>query len=426
MSELYTLTATEASQRIARHEITSEALVRSCLMRIHDREPDVRAWTHLDEEGALRAARAADAVPARHPLHGIPFGVKDIIDTADLPTGYGSGLFDGHRPTEDATCVRSMKAAGAVLLGKTVATEFAMFHPGPTRNPHNLNYTPGGSSSGSAAAVSDHMVPLAFGTQTAGSLIRPASFCGICGFKPTWGVVDTTGVMPLVHSFDTLGFCASSFDDISLFFDAVRGVPQSPSVEDLVQPPRVGFFRVLERSHAEPASTQAVEAAAQQLESFGARVEEVELSLPLSDILAAHSTMLHVGVARSLTTVYESHPKCLSDGLCQLVEAGLSCSPSDYRRAVDLAESCRRDVDRALGAHDVLLCPSASGEPPAGLGSTGDPTFQRVWTLLHVPCVTVPGATGSQGLPVGVQLVARQHDDLNLLAVARWFHRHWL
>ena len=425
MTELHHLTATEASRRIARREISSEELVRSCLERIHAREPTVRAWAHLDETRAVQAARAADAAPPRTPLHGIPFGVKDIIDTADLPTEYGSVIFGGHRPAEDAVCVRHMKEAGAVLLGKTVATEFATFHPGATRNPCNPDHTPGGSSSGSAAAVADFMVPIAFGTQTAGSLIRPASFCGVCGFKPTWGAVDLGGVMPLEQSFDTLGFYARSFDDIGPFFDGARDVPLAPPVHGLGRPLRVGFYRALERRHAEPASTAAVEAAAERLVALGAVVEEAKLPTAFADLPAAHTIVMHVGVARSLQASYETHPARLSESLRGLIEAGRSCLPSDYRAALDQVDRCRRDINAALGAYDMLLCPAAAGEAPTGLGSTGNPLFQSVWTLLHVPCATVPGATGPLRLPVGVQFVARQHDDQTLLAVARWFQVNW-
>jgi Asp-tRNA(Asn)/Glu-tRNA(Gln) amidotransferase A subunit family amidase len=425
VTELHRLTAIEASRSIARREITSEELVRACLERIRARESSVLAWAHLDEAGALKAAQAADATPRRHPLHGIPFGVKDIIDTAELPTEYGSTVFKGHRPQADAACVRNMKATGAVLLGKTVSTEFATFHPGPTRNPHGLDHTPGGSSSGSAAAVADDMVPLAFGSQTAGSLIRPASFCGVCGFKPTWGVIDVGGVLALERSFDTVGFYGRSFEDVTLFFDAVRGVDADSSVDEPGWPLRVGFYRTLERRHADSASVAAVEAAAGRLEALGADVEETELPPAFFDLSDVHTTMMQVGVARSLRTAYEAHPDHLSDNLRQLIEKGLKCSPADHQAAVDRADVCRRNFNVVLDAYDVLLCPSATGEAPTGLGSTGDPTFQAVWTLLHVPCVTVPGATGSQGLPVGVQFVARQHDDQRLLALARWFHRQW-
>lgn len=424
MSDLYRLTATEAAKLIATREISSEALVRSCLERIHAREPTVQAWAHFDAELALQAARAADAKPPQSPLHGIPFGVKDMIDSAELPTEYGSEIFHGHQPTKDAACIQRMKNAGAVLMGKTVTTEFATFRPGKTRNPHNPAHTPGGSSSGSAAAVADSMIPLAFGNQTAGSHIRPASYCGICALKPTWGTVDLGGILPLEHSFDTLGFYARSFDDIALYYAVVRGVsPPTGAPDGLGRVPRIGFYRALERKHAEPASTAAVEIAAKRFEALGAIVEEMALDSRFPDLTETHPLILNVGLSRSFKAVYDKDAHRISDRLRGMIESGFATSPATYRTAVAHADACRRDINAAFGAYDVLLCPSAPGEAPTGLGSTGNPIFQVMWTLLHVPCANVPGATGPNGLPVGVQLVGRQYDDDTVLAVANWFHR---
>ncbi len=422
MPDLYRLTATEASKLIAKREISSEELVKSCLVRIREREPTVQAWAHLDEKLALQAARAADAQPPKSPLHGIPFGVKDVIDSADLPTEYGSEIFKGHRPAKDAACIQRMKNAGAVLMGKTVSTEFATFRPGKTRNPHNPAHTPGGSSSGSAAAVGDAMIPLAFGNQTAGSHIRPGSFCGTCAFKPTWGTVDLTGIMPLEHSFDTLGYFARSFDDIATYYAVVRGSPPIEARDGLGRSPRVGFYRALERKYAEPASTTAVEAAAKRLQTLGAIVEEMELPMQFADLVDIHPIILNVGLTRSLKAVYDKDANRISDRLRGMIESGLSTPASTYRAAMDHADACRRDINAAFGAYDVLLCPSAPGEAPQGLEATGNPVFQLAWTLLHVPCASVPGAVGPKGLPVGVQLIGRQYDDDTVLAIAKWLH----
>jgi Asp-tRNA(Asn)/Glu-tRNA(Gln) amidotransferase A subunit family amidase len=431
MTEPFLLTASAASRLMAKREISSEELVRSCLERVRARESTVQAWAHLDETMALAAARAADAVWAAGrsaqpgPLHGVPFAAKDVIDSADLPTECGSEIFSGHRPAKDAACIAAMKQAGAILLGKTVATEFATYRPGKTRNPHNPAHTPGGSSSGSAAAVADCMVPLAFGNQTAGSHIRPASYCGICAFKPTHGTVDLAGILPLEQSFDTLGYYARSFDDIALYYATVRRVPPAPARDGLGRPLRVGFYRALERQHAQPASTAAVETAARRLAELGAVVEEMDLPPEYADLAETHPLILNVGLSRSLKDIYDQHHNRLSERLRGMIEDGLACPPERYREAMDHADECRRGINQAFGGFDVLLAPSAPGEAPEGLGSTGSPVFQIVWTLLHVPCANIPGATGPQGLPVGVQFIGRQHDDGTVLAAAKWFHNRW-
>jgi Asp-tRNA(Asn)/Glu-tRNA(Gln) amidotransferase A subunit family amidase len=425
VTDLHRLSATEASRLIAKGEISSVDLVKACLDRIRSREPAVEAWAHLDERLALDAARAADAEKPKGPLHGIPFGVKDVIDSVSLPTEYGSTIYKGHRPARDAVCVAHMKEAGAVLLGKTVATEFATYRPGKTRNPHNPAHTPGGSSSGSAAAVADGMVPLAFGTQTAGSHIRPGSYCGICALKPTHGTVDLNGIYPLEPSYDTLGYYARSFDDIAMFYAAVRRVPPVPAPDGLGRPIRIGFYRALERKHGEPASTTALEAAAKRLAEHGAIVEEMDLPSMFGDLTETHPIILHVGVARSLKEAYEKHHNQLGDRLRSMIADGLACPPEKYRKAMDHADECRRSINEAFGKYDVLLCPSAPGEAPQGLDATGSPVFQLAWTLLHVPCATVPGATGPKGLPVGVQFIGRQYADNAVLAVANWFHKRW-
>lgn len=421
MQDLNQLTATQAAAAIAKREITSEQLVRACFARIREREPDVQAWSYLDETTSLAAARRADTTPAKSPLHGVPFGVKDVIDTGDMPTEYGSDIFRGNRPAEDAACVAHMKAAGAILLGKTVATEFATYRPGKTRNPHNFAHTPGGSSSGSAAAVGDFMVPMAFGNQTAGSHIRPASYCGICGFKPTHGTVDLTGIFSLEASFDTLGYYARSFDDIALFYGIVRGVRPEPLAAGLDRPPRVGFFRSLERRFAEPSSVAAVEAAARRLVELGAVVEEFNLPAEFDDLPETHPIILNAGLNKTLGEIYRQHRERISDRLRGMIEDGMQYPTEKIDRARAHAEACRARIDDAFGTFDVLLCPSAPGEAPKGLTSTGSPIFQVVWTLLHVPCATIPFAKGPNGLPVGIQFVGRRGADLTVLGVSKWF-----
>ena len=422
MAELYKLTATEAAARIAAREISSEELVRSCLDRIGEREEEVGAWHCLDEEVALGQARAADATEPKSPLHGIPFGVKDVIDTVDLPTEYGSPIYEGHRPERDAPCVANMKAAGAVMLGKTVSTEFATYTPGKTRNPHNLAHTPGGSSSGSAAAVGDEMVPLAFGSQTAGSLIRPASFCGVCGFKPTHGTVDLSGIFPLEPTFDTLGYMARSFDDCASYYAIVRGASPEPLADGLGRPPKIGLCYTYHWDQAEPASADALEAAAEQLTALGATVSEVELPGHFANISEIHPVILNVGLTRSLEKEYGQHREQVSERLRNMIEQGHDAPSDRYQTALAHADRCRKEINGVFGDYDVFLAPSAPGEAPEGIAATGNPIFQIVWTTLHVPCATVPGAVGPNGLPVGVQFIGRQGDDDTVLKVAKWFH----
>ena len=421
--ELWQLTASEAAAKIAAGELTSEALVRSCLERIEDREGEVRAWIHLDPDYAIGQARRADQSGPKGPMHGVPFGVKDVIDTAELPTEYGSeAIHKGHRPERDAACVAAMRDSGAVLMGKTVSTEFATFTPGKTRNPHNPGHTPGGSSSGSAAAVAAQMVPIAFGNQTAGSLIRPAAFCGDVGLKPSHGTVDLTGILPLEPSFDTLGYMARSVDDVAAFYGIVRGAAPAPLADGLGRAPRIGLCRTPYWDKAEAASRDALERAASRLSDLGAEVFDVALPDDFAAIPDSHRVILNAGLTKSLARQYADHRDRLSDRLRAMIEEGLSYDEATLEAADAHAKRCRLDAD-ALFAHcDGLLSPSAPGEAPEGLGATGDPVFQTTWTLLHLPCVTVPYARGPNRLPVGVQLIAKRGADDTVLALAKWFH----
>ena len=423
MTELWQLTAAEAGRGIAAGEITSEALVRSCLDRIADRDADVEAWTHLDPDYAIAGARAADASPSGGPLHGVPFAVKDVIDSGELPTEYGApAIHGGHRPERDAACVAAMRAAGAVLMGKTVSTEFATFQPGKTRNPHNPAHTPGGSSSGSAAAVGASMVPIAFGNQTAGSLIRPAAFCGVVGLKPTHGTVDLAGILPLEPSFDTLGYMARSVDDVGLFYDVVRGAGPAVPADGLDRAPRVGLCRTHHWDKADAAAREAVERAAAKFSDLGADVADVDLPDDFAAIPDSHRVILNAGLTQSLARQYADRRDRLSERLRGMIEEGLGYDEATLEAARTHARACRAAAGDAFGDRDVLLTPSAPGEAPEGLGMTGDPIFQTTWTLLHLPCVTLPFATGPNGLPVGVQLIGSRGGDAAVLAVAKWFH----
>ena len=424
MSELHELTATEAAARMANGEFSSVQLVESCLERIHEREPEVGAWAHLDEALALNAARTADATKPRSPLHGIPFGVKDIIDTSELPTECGTPIHAGRRPLEDASCVARMKAAGAVMMGKTVSTEYALYHPGKTRNPLNLAHTPGGSSSGSGAAVGDYMVPIAFGSQTAGSLIRPASFCGVCAFKPTHGDTNLSGVLTLEPSFDTLGFMGRSFDDLASFAAIVHNVTPTPLADGISCRPRIGLCRTPMWSKAEQASIAALEDAADQLASLGAQIDEVRLPAAFDDLLNTHATILRAALTRSLGENYRIHKDQMSQVLRTMIEDGLAVPAAREEALRSHAKACRAAVNDVFGDWHAFLCPSVVGEAPRGIAATGSPVFQAMWTLLQVPIAGIPGAVGPAGLPVGTQLVGRRGDDLTVLRLAKWFHAH--
>jgi Asp-tRNA(Asn)/Glu-tRNA(Gln) amidotransferase A subunit family amidase len=356
----------------------------------------------------------------------VPVGIKDIIDTAEAPTEYGSPVYAGHRPAADAACVRRLREAGAVLLGKTVTTEFATYQPPKTVNPLDARRTPGGSSSGSAAAVAGGMVPLALGSQTAGSTIRPASFCGILGFKPTHGAIDLAGVLQLSAQLDTLGLFARTPGELALLAGALlpRGAAAGPlgaatgqhsAAGGQAPPARLALVRTAHWHDAEPGGRAAVERAAGLL---GA--EEVRLPPAFDGLPAAQETIMAVDACRSLARERAEHADLLSEPLRELLDRGAATSAADYEAAVALAAACRDELPGVLDGFDAILTPAARGEAPIGLDTTGDPLFCRAWTLLGTPAVSVPGLTGDSGMPIGVQLVGRRGEDWALLRVAAW------
>ncbi len=419
-SALSTLTASEIARATRAGEINCEAVVRDCLDRIAARESVVHAWASYDPELALRAARKLDQARERGPLHGVPIGVKDIIDTYDQPTEMGSPIYRGHRPTADATCVALVRAAGAVVLGKTVTCEFAGMTPGTTTNPHNAAHTPGGSSSGSGAAVADHMAPVAFGTQTGGSVLRPAAYCGVFGFKPTFGAFNRRGVCPAAESLDTIGLIARSLDDIELVSDVLELRPVSASAS-LDRAPRIGLCRTPLWATAQPETVAAVEDAAARLGKAGAQVREVMLPEKFSGLRdAARETINNYERAAAMAHEWNTHRDQISERLRKRIELGRAMPHGDYIAALQLGESCRAQLPAIFGDCDVLLAPAANGEAPRGLADTGDPGFQAIWTVLHAPAVTLPTHRGPNNLPVGIQLVAQRHGDRRLFACARW------
>lgn len=400
--------------------LRSVDLVQACLERIAEREPLVHAWAWLDPEAALARARELDRRPPSGPLHGVPIAVKDIIDTVDMPTECGSPIYRGRRPDWDASCVALARRSGALVLGKTVSTEFAYFAPGPTANPRNLLHTPGGSSSGSAAAVADGMVPAGFGTQTAASVTRPASFCGVVGYKASLGDFNLAGIKSFAPSFDSLGSLTRDVADAQWLRSALLG--ESLSLDNSVWSgaPRIGLCRTPWWEQADPDCQRAIESAAQQLARGGAVISEAVLPPPFGQLAQHHKTIMAWEAARSLAFEYDTHKGQLSPQLRQLLDDGLAIERSVYLGVMDAMAAAKAIFEDWMHPWDVLLAPSAMGAAPAGLHATGDPLFSRMWTLLGVPSVTLPGATARNGLPVGVQLVCRFRDDEQLLAIARW------
>ncbi|HEY1301077.1 MAG TPA: amidase [Stellaceae bacterium] len=423
MTDPRSLSARDAAGEIAAGRLGAEALATAYLDRIAAREAVVGAWHHLDRERALAEARARDAGPPQGPLHGVPIAVKDLIDTADMPTGYGSPIYQGHRPAADASCVALARAAGAVVLGKTVTTEFAAFTPGKTANPRDPAHTPGGSSSGSAASVADGMAPLAFGTQTAGSVIRPASFCGVVGFKPSFGLIARAGVKPLADSLDTVGVLARDVEDAAFFVGAITERPALRHLAPPARPPHFGLYRTPMWAEAEPVVAAALDRARAALEKAGARIEELAIAPEHHGLAEAQDKVMGFEMARSLADERLRHSAQLSPRLAQMLDAGMAVGVEEYDAARALAETARAGLGRFFDGCDAVLTPAAPGEAPRGLGYTGNPVFNRMWTLLGTPCATVPAHWGGSGLPTGVQLVGRLGDDVRLMACALFLER---
>ena len=417
MSGAERLTASEAVARLSAGTLTAETLIRDCLERARIRA-DVKAWAWLDLEQALAQARAADRAGRPGLLAGVPVGVKDVIDTVDMPTEHGSPIYQGNRPFADAACVALIRAAGGVILGKTVTTEFANRDPRGTVHPHNPAHTPGGSSSGSAAAVADFQVPVGLGTQTGGSTIRPAAFCGVIGYKPSFGEFSRVGIKMQCHNLDTLGIICRSLEDVAL----MRGVllaQELHRVDRASSGPRVGFCRTPAWDHADSDIQALLERTAGRLATAGATVRDVAL-IP-ADILDHHRRIFEFEAARNYAYEYEVHGAKLSAALRDgLLTPGRALPLSAYVEAIETAEAFRRNLDDLFGEFDVLLAPGAVGEAPEGLGSTGDARFNAIWTLAWTPCVTLPAGTGRKGLPLGIQLIGPRFRDEALLDAAAW------
>jgi len=414
------MTAADAARAMREGILTSEQLVRSCLERIEERDADIRAFSYVDSDYALRQARERDKQPAQSALHGVPVAIKDMIDTADMPTQHNSPIFFGHRPGKDAACVRSLRALGAVILGKTDTHEFAAAGRMPaTRNPHDLRSTAGGSSSGSAAAVADRMVPLALGTQTGGSTIRPASFCGIFGLKPTYGEVSFEGAKPFAPSLDTLGWMARSIEDLALLAEAFGVLREPWRPRESVRGLRIGVCRTPMWDEAEAASRDALERAASLLAQGGAQVAELDLPAAFGRMNEHHDVLMQGEGRAAFRDLYLAEPGRLHDEFKAKVENRLGITPARLAEARDAIAANRPVFDGLAAGFDAVLTPAAPGEAPQSLDTTGLATFSRMWTALHVPCIAVPFARGPRGLPVGVQLVGPRYADRALLEVAQ-------
>ena len=431
----WALGAAEALSMMRGGELGCEELVRSCLERIEEIDPAVRAWVRLDADHALREARAADehrrGGADLGPLHGLPVGVKDIFDTREWPTECGTPLMAGRQPRSDARAVSLLKAAGAVVMGKTVTTELALYSPGPTTNPHDARRTPGGSSSGSAAAVAMGMVPLAIGSQTNGSVIRPAAYCGVAGYKPTFGLISRAGALALSRPLDTVGVFARTLEDAALLAEPLIGYDErdpdtvlraAPGLRAAVASdppvaPQFAFVRSPVWEQADDDARTGFEALAERL---GDACDLVDLPEPFERALDCHRTLMCADVAKSLAGLYERGKDRLSGGLRAMIEEGRSVPAVDYNRALDFAAVLEAGLERLFERYDAIVTPATGGQAPLGLDSTGSPAFCTTWTLTGVPAVSVPLLGGADGMPIGVQVVGRRHDDARLLRTARW------
>ncbi len=431
---LAALSLSEAVADIRDGRSTSVELVRDCIKRIDELEPAVQAWAFLDRDHAMRQAQAADE-QRRHgrptgALHGVPVAVKDVFDTGDYPTEFGSPFWAGRTPREDAVAVASLRAAGAVIMGKTVTAEYAYYHPGKTRNPHDPARTPGGSSSGSAAAVAANMVPGAIGTQTNGSTIRPAAFCGIVGFKPTHGLIPRTGALLLSRALDHVGVFARSVEDAALLAEVIAGFDaEDPDTRPLARPPlaatalsdpplppRFAFVKSASWEHAEPVTREAF---AELVDALGESVVEVDLGESFGRAVDLHGIVMEVDMATNLHRDYEQGRDRLSQQLRECIERGRRHAAVDYTRALAGAAQLNASLDDVFNEYDAIVTPAAPGEAPRGM-PTGSPVFCSTWTYLGTPAVTLPLMATEAGLPLGVQLVGRRGGDARLLRTARW------
>lgn len=438
MSDLLERSTSSLAADLKSGAMSSVALTMACLDRIANLEPDIQAWAHLDRDMALRQAQAADARRASGKplgaLHGLPVAVKDIIDTADLPTEYNSPIYRGRRPTKDATLVQRLRSTGAIVMGKTVTSEFAVYTAGPTRNPHDLSRTPGGSSSGSAAAIAARMVPLALATQTNGSTIRPASFCGVAGFKPSLGVLPRTGILKQSTMLDQPGLMAMDVAGVALLADALGGYdpldeqslrPPMPLLSaatvEAEAPPRLAFIRSSYWDQADETTREAIEG---YVASLGGMVETVALPVLFDDAASIQGVIMNAGIADACRDDYVRSRDRMSAVLLGIVENGRKISAMEFIAALAQRDRLRALYAEIVSGYDAVVTPAALGIAPKREAGTGNPIMATLWTLLGVPAITLPLLTGAENMPVGVQFVGRLNDDVGLIRAAAWLERH--
>ncbi len=412
-------TVGELARSLEDGSTTVELVARAFLDRIEADDPTVRAWVHVDPEAVLVRASELDRVglSRRGRLHGIPIGIKDIFDTHDMPTAYGSPIHTEHRPAVDAASVAIARRSGMLPLGKLVTTEFAAWPPGPTVNPHDVTRTPGGSSSGSAAAVAAGMVPVAFATQTTGSIIRPAAFCGVVGYKPSHGTLPTSGVKAISESFDTVGVIARTVADAAFVVGVLCGRPLEPPPEPPA--PRLGICLTHEWPAASAETVTLFDALPELLERAGARSTQVVLPEAFAGLAAAQGTIWTFEIARCLADEHQRFRELIREPLRGMLDEGAAMAVSEYDAAYRRLRECETRVDAVFDGVDALLVPAAPGEAPE-VATTGDPIFNRAWSALGVPAVTVPAGLGPSGLPLGVQIVGPPRQDARVLACAAW------
>lgn len=433
------LGARDARAAIEQGLLSSQELVAACFARIDELEQSIGAWAHLDREVAMAQARAADEFRSRGletgPLHGLPVGIKDIIDTSDYPTERGTLLHQGRRPTQDATLVSLLKEAGAIILGKTVSTEMAVFSPGKTRNPHNPAHTPGGSSSGSAAAVSAAMLALTVGTQTNGSVIRPASYCGVYGFKPSFGRVSRHAVLKQSPPLDTVGVFARSLEDLALIADVLMRYDAQDSAMLPVAPPCIGkvlaqevpaaqHFAFVRSPVWEQVEQVTKDGLRELIEAVNASREKtvdiVDLPAPFAELHEDHRRVMEADLARNFATEYDTGKTELSAVLREMIERGQQISASDYDAALAKMQTYELLLGEIFDEYDAILTPATPGPAPAGLDATGSPVMNTIWTFCGTPAINVPLLQSPEQLPIGVQVVGAKGDDARLFRSARW------
>lgn len=408
---------------IATREVSVVQVAEAFVSRIDALDPTLHAYVWFDREAVLKTARALDRVSAGNVLHGLPVAVKDNIDTAGIPTRYGSPIYADHVPAIDAACISLLKVAGAFVIGKTATTEFANFQPAATRNPRNPDHTPGGSSSGSAAAVAAQLTPVALGTQTAGSVIRPAAFCGVVGYKPSPRMISRAGVKANSDTLDEVGVFARSVDDAGWFAGVLSLTRPNvlPSTRQFI--PSIGMTatsRVLASSESMRAT---LTRAATKMASAGARVGDAVWPAAFDRLFDAQRTIQLFETARCLAPEWQYRRTDLSASLQSIIAEGRALDAARYADAIEAGRSARAAMESLFAGRDVIVCPAASGEAPAGLESTGDPVFNRPWQLLRCACLTLPYGEGPTGLPLGLQVVARPGDDAKLFAAASWIEQ---